>query len=141
MSFWSKLMKNKKVEGGVKKTAIESLIGTNTVIEGNMTFSGGMRIDGTVKGNIRAHDDKPSMVVVSSSGRVEGEVSAAHVIVNGTIDGPVTASRLLELQPGAKVHGNVEYKSLEMHTGAVVEGTLHHSGEVKTGLKLASNNG
>ena len=82
---------------------IDSLIGATTRIEGNVVFSGGLRVD-------------------------------------GTIHGPVHATESLELQAGSRVKGDVYYKRIEIHQGAVVEGRLvHHGAEVKSvELKLAS---
>ena len=120
---------------------IDTLIGSSTRIEGNVLFSGGLRIDGAVRGNVSALPDQPGTIVLSEHARVDGEVQAAHIVVNGTINGPVHAGETLELQPSARVRGDVHYKSLEIHHGAVVEGKLVHyeDSEVKAiGLKLAS---
>jgi cytoskeletal protein CcmA (bactofilin family) len=119
---------------------IDSLIGVTTRIEGNVFFSGGLRVDGVVKGNVAALPDEPGTLMVSAEARIEGEVQAAHIVVNGTINGPVIATETLELQPNSKVKGDVQYKSIEVHQGAVVEGRLVHQGvEVKAvELKLAS---
>jgi cytoskeletal protein CcmA (bactofilin family) len=120
---------------------IDTLIGSSTRIEGNVLFSGGLRIDGAVRGNVCALPDQPGTIVLSEHARVDGEVQAAHIVVNGTINGPVHAGETLELQPSARVRGDVHYKSLEIHHGAVVEGKLVHyeDSEVKAiGLKLAS---
>jgi cytoskeletal protein CcmA (bactofilin family) len=120
---------------------IDSLIGATTRIEGNVYFSGGLRVDGEVRGNVAALPDEPATLVVSANARIDGEVQAAHVVVNGSINGPLQASETLELQAGSRVKGDVNYKSIEMHQGAVVEGRLVHSGgsEVKAlELKLAA---
>ena len=120
---------------------IDSLIGSSTRIEGNVFFSGGLRIDGAVRGNVCALPDQPGTIVLSEHARVDGEVQAAHIVVNGSINGPVHAGETLELQPSARVRGDVHYKSLEMHAGAIVEGKLVHQeeSEIKAiGLKLAS---
>ncbi len=119
---------------------IDSLIGVTTRIEGNVIFSGGLRVDGMVRGNVAALPDQPGTLMVSSEARIDGEVQAAHVVVNGTINGPVHAAETLELQSGSRVKGDVYYKSLEIHQGAVVEGRLvHHGAEAKgVELKLAS---
>jgi cytoskeletal protein CcmA (bactofilin family) len=106
---------------------IDSLIGAGTSIEGNLNFSGGMRIDGEVNGNVIAAPGKPSTLVLSEHAKVNGEVSVTHLVVNGTISGPVTASEYLELQGKAKVSGDVHYKTLEIQLGAIVEGRLIHS--------------
>lgn len=120
---------------------IDSLIGDTTRIEGNVFFSGGLRVDGLVRGNVAALPDQPGTLVVSEQARVDGEVQAAHVVVNGTINGAVHATESLELQAGSRVKGDVHYKNIEMQQGAVVEGRLVHYGnaEVKqVELKLAS---
>ena len=119
---------------------IDSLIGATTRVEGNVFFSGGLRVDGAVRGNVAALPDQPGTLVVSEQATIDGEVQAAHVVVNGTINGPVNATESLELQPGSRVKGDVHYKSVEMHQGAVVEGRLVHQGtEAKAiELKLAS---
>jgi cytoskeletal protein CcmA (bactofilin family) len=108
-------------------TQIASLIGASSTIVGDVQFAGGLRIDGTVRGSVRCADaGKGGMLVISETGVVEGEVHATHVVVAGRISGPVHAAELLELQPKAKVAGDVHYKALEMHHGAIVDGLLVH---------------
>lgn len=111
------------------KNRIDSLIGAEAKIEGNISFSGGLRVDGEVTGNIIAVPGQPSMLVLSEHGRVNGEISVTHLVVNGVVDGPVRAADYLELQSKAKVTGNVHYKTLEIQLGAVVEGRLIHLSE------------
>jgi len=108
------------------KNRIDSLIGAETRIEGNISFSGGLRVDGEVNGNIVAVPGKPSTLVLSEHGRVNGEVCVTHVMVNGVVEGPLRAAEYLELQSKSKVIGNVHYKTLEIHLGAIVEGRLIH---------------
>ena len=124
------------------QTRIDSLIGAGTTVEGNISFSGGLRIDGEVKGNVSSASDQPAMVVLSEHGKVEGEIHVSHVVINGTVIGPVIADDSLELQPGARVKGDVSYASLEIHLGAVVEGRLLHNANAakQVELKLASSN-
>jgi len=120
---------------------IDSLIGATTRIEGNVFFSGGLRVDGMIRGNVAALPDQPGTLVISEHARIDGEVEAAHVVVNGTVNGPVNAAETLELQASSRVKGDVHYKSIEMLQGAIVEGRLVHHGsaEVKgVELKLAS---
>jgi len=124
----------------VTSKEIGSLIGSGTTIAGDVTFQGGLRIDGVVKGAVRCSEgEKSGMLVISEQGAVEGEVRAAHLVVAGRISGPVHVSQLLELQPKARVNGDLHYRALEMHHGAIVEGTLYHHGEGKppTALKLS----
>ena len=119
---------------------IDSLIGAGTKIEGNISFSGGLRVDGEIQGNVTAVADQPSTLVVSEHAAIEGEIRVAHLVANGTITGPVFATESLELQSHSRVRGDVNYNTLEMHLGAIVEGRLvHRSSEAKTvELKLAA---
>lgn len=125
-----------------KQPPIKSLIAQGSQIDGNMTFTDGLRIDGAVVGNIRASEDEPSMLVISETASVTGEIYADHIIINGTVKGPIHASHMLELQPKARIEGEVNYAALEMHQGALVAGQLRPivAGEAKPTLKLAANN-
>src|SRR6478609_6197607 len=107
-----------------KPSPIDSLIGTGTTIEGDVNFTGGLRIDGHIKGNVRATGSKPGTLVISELAKVEGEIDGAHVVVNGTVAGPVRATEYVELLPKARVTGDEEYKSIEIHVGAIVMGQL-----------------
>lgn len=119
---------------------IDSLIGVGTHVEGNIRFAGGLRIDGEVKGNIEAEESATSStLVLSEHARIEGAVNVAHVVVNGTIVGPVIASESIEMQAQARIVGDVEYTVIEMHQGAVIEGRLVHRGKAVE-LKLAACN-
>ncbi|MBK6980825.1 MAG: polymer-forming cytoskeletal protein [Betaproteobacteria bacterium] len=109
---------------GNKPSPIDSLIGVGTTIEGNISFVGGLRIDGHVKGNVKATGSKPGTLVVSELAKVEGEIDVAHVVVNGTVAGPIRATEYVELLPKARVTGDVAYKSIEVHVGAIVMGRL-----------------
>jgi cytoskeletal protein CcmA (bactofilin family) len=119
---------------------IGTLIGAGTVIEGSVTYSGGLRVDGTVKGDLRCAAGEAGMVVISEHGHVEGEVHAAHLVVSGRVTGPLHVTELVELQPKARVTGDVNYKAIEIHHGAVVEGRLIHQGaaDARPALKLAT---
>ena len=127
-----------------KQPPIKSLIAQGTRIEGHVLFHDGLRIDGEVVGDIRASDEKPSILVVSEVATVIGQIHADHVIINGHVKGPVLAFELLELQPKARIEGDVSYKALEMHQGATISGQLKPMPggvEDKPTLKLAANNG
>jgi cytoskeletal protein CcmA (bactofilin family) len=116
---------------------IDSLVGAGTKINGNVHFSGGLRIDGEVTGNVIADSSKPSTLVLSEKARVEGEIRVTHLVVNGTVVGPVNAGEYLELQSKAKVTGDVHYKTLEIQLGAIVEGRLIHIMEEATDKVVA----
>jgi cytoskeletal protein CcmA (bactofilin family) len=114
-----------------KPSPIDSLIGAGTTIEGDINFTGGLRIDGHVKGNVKAQGNKPGTLVVSELAKVEGEIDVSHVVVNGTVAGPVRASEYVELLPKARVTGNVSYKSIEIHVGAIVMGQMAYENPQK----------
>lgn len=107
---------------------IDSLIGAGTSVQGNLAFAGGLRIDGEVRGDVSAIDGEAATLVVSEKARVEGRIEASHLVVNGTVTGPVVAHQYLELQAKARVTGDVSYRTLEMHVGALVEGRLQPLG-------------
>ena len=130
-----------KKDDSKPKARIDSLIGAGTLIEGNIRFTGGLRIDGEVKGNVEAAEGaSSSLLVLSEQARIEGSVSVAHLITNGTVVGQVTITEFLEMQPRAKIVGDVDYALIEMHQGAVIEGRLVHRGNKSVELKLAASN-
>jgi cytoskeletal protein CcmA (bactofilin family) len=106
---------------------IDSLIGTGTIVEGNVTFSGGLRVDGAIRGTVATADNQAATLVLSEQAKIDGEVRVSHVVINGAVNGPVTANDYLELQAKARVNGDVTYRTLEMHVGAIVQGKLVHA--------------
>lgn len=125
-------MFGKKSAVGAQAT-IDSLIGVGTCVEGKVRFSGGLRVDGEIRGSVEAvAGASASMLVLSDQARIEGGVSVAHLVLNGTIVGPVTVTETLEMQPKARILGDVSYRSIEMHQGAVIEGRLVHDAKSPT---------
>lgn len=112
---------------GTPQKRIDSLIGAGTVVNGDISFNGGLRIDGQVRGNVTAANGDPCTLVVSEQARIDGEVRVSHVVINGTVNGPVTADDYLELQAKARIAGDVAYRQIEMHVGAVIQGRLNHA--------------
>ena len=105
---------------------IDTLISAGTEISGDLTFSGGMRIDGIVHGNVTATGNVDGALVLSQAARVEGEIKVTHAVVNGTILGPLQAKDYVELQSKAKVTGDVSYRTIEVQIGAVAQGRLQY---------------
>ena len=114
------LRKNKKR----KPTTVDSLIGQNSQIIGDFRFSGGLHIDGTIKGNVLADEDDHAMLTLSDRGTIEGEVKVPFIILNGVVKGDVHAREHMELASSARVEGNVFYRLIEMSMGAEVNGKL-----------------
>ncbi len=134
------------------QTVVDTLIGPQVVIRGDLVFSGGLYIEGRIHGKVIAEDGSPAMVTLAEQGRIEGEVRAPVVIINGQLDGDVHAGERVELAPKARVQGNVHYQVVEMSAGAQLTGRLIHAtataalpapGEasVPVGVTLAAVNG
>ena len=115
--------------GKRKQAPIKSLLSAETHVRGDVEFGDGLRVDGHVDGSVSGRRDRPSLLVVGETARVMGDVRADHVIVNGHVQGTVHATELLELQPKARIEGDVHYAALEMHQGAVIQGLLHPLGQ------------
>ena len=127
--------------GKKKPPPIRSLIGEGTVVHGSIRFADGLRVDGQILGDVVAEGDGRTILVISDNARVHGRVEAGHVIISGEVRGPLLCTELLELQPKARVVGEVRYETLEMHPGATIEGVLKPlKSTEKPALKLAASN-
>ena len=109
-----------------KTVKIQTLIGQHTEIRGDVHFSGGLHVDGVIKGNVVAEPDSNSMLTLSEHGTIEGEVRVQNVVLNGTVLGDVHAEERIELDACSRVTGNVFYNLIEMAIGAEVNGNLVH---------------
>lgn len=108
---------------------IDTLVGADTRIDGDLSFSGGLRVDGAIRGDVTEQNGNPSTLIISEHGKIEGAVTAAKIVLNGKVVGTVKSSHFIELQTKARITGDLHYKSLEMHTGAVIEGKLVFIGD------------
>ena len=125
-----------------KTTRIDSLIGQNTEIQGEVKFSGGVHIDGKIQGKVIGENDGSSLLSQSEYGEIEGEVRSPYVVINGIVNGDVHGSRHVELLSNAKIKGNVYYNLVELAVGAEVNGKLVHTPakpEEEVGLELNYN--
>jgi cytoskeletal protein CcmA (bactofilin family) len=107
---------------------IDTLIGAETVINGDVNFSGGLRVDGCINGSVNEDGAKQGMLVLSEHGRIEGAINVSNAVINGAVTGPIRAKQSVELQSKSRVIGEVCYKTLEIHVGAVIEGRLVYDG-------------
>jgi cytoskeletal protein CcmA (bactofilin family) len=132
-----------------KQPPIKSLLAAGCRVVGNFQFSDGLRLDGSIQGEIIGLPDAPSILVIAETAEVTGAITADHIIINGTVHGPVHARNMLELQPKARITGDVTYRLLEMHKGASIDGKLCPLDanqkppmllDEKPTLKLAANN-
>lgn len=119
--------RNKKL----KVSNVETIIGQKSILHGDLLFSGGLHVDGAIKGNVIADDDPEAVLILGERGSIEGEVKVPHVLLNGSVTGDVHATVSAELSPRARVTGSVYYKMIEMAMGAEVNGNLVHLEEEK----------
>jgi cytoskeletal protein CcmA (bactofilin family) len=119
-------------------TKVDSVIGHQTQIVGDITFAGGLHIDGSVRGNVVARADEKATLTLSERGAIEGEVNVPYVVLNGVVKGDVRASDRVELASNARVEGDVHYRMIEMAVGAEVNGKLVRiAEEVRVPLALS----
>ena len=113
---------SKKSKGATTK--VDTLIGHETEILGDVHFTGGLHIDGVIKGNVYADGASESMATISERGRVEGELRVPNLLINGYVAGDVYAGERLDLARNARIRGDVYYQTMEMAGGAEVNGQL-----------------
>lgn len=104
-------------------SAITTLIADGTAIHGDVSFYGGLHLDGSIEGSVTA-DDENAVLTLSAKGCVHGEVRVPNAVVNGKVDGDLKVSHRLELASEARIEGNVYYRVLEMAAGAQVNGKM-----------------
>ena len=122
-------MGGKKKQSGSGK--VHTLVGSDSEIRGDITFDGGLFVDGTIIGNVEAKAGTASILNLSDKGSIEGQVKVPHIILNGTVIGDVYATERIELAAKARVTGNVYYNLIEMAIGAEINGQLVHEAEAK----------
>ena len=110
-----------------KTTRMDTLVGSQSEVSGDVKFAGGLHIEGTIKGSVIAENDGKSLVQLSESGTIEGEIRAPFVVLNGVVVGDVHGGEHVELASKARVAGNVYYNLIEMAVGAEVNGKLVHT--------------
>ncbi|HRD72780.1 MAG: polymer-forming cytoskeletal family protein [Dechloromonas sp.] len=119
---------NDKSKGNRNQGNVETLIGPRVVIRGDLHFSGGLYVEGTIHGAVIADEsDADAVITLSERGLIEGEVRAPHVVINGQLRGDVYASQKVHMAAAARVSGNVYYNVVEMQAGAMLTGRLIHS--------------
>ena len=111
---------------GFSAARIDTLIGQGTEINGDLVFSGGLHVDGTIKGNVSAEEGSSALLILSEFGHIEGEVTVPNMVLNGEIIGDVFSSTRVELAPKSRIKGSVYYNLIEMSIGAEVNGGLVH---------------
>jgi len=117
-------MKRNKEKISKPVETIDTLIGAGSILQGDLEFTGGLRVDGHIKGHVSAQDSNNGTLVLSESGVIEGDVNVPHVVINGTVKGNIASTGHVELQANANINGDIHYKAVEMELGAVLNGSL-----------------
>jgi len=117
-------MKRNKEKVSKPVETIDTLVGSGSILQGDLEFTGGLRVDGHIKGHVSAQDSNNGTLVLSESGVVEGDINVPHVVINGTVNGNIASTGHIELQASAKITGDIHYKAVEMELGAVLNGSL-----------------
>jgi cytoskeletal protein CcmA (bactofilin family) len=128
------MFRNSKKAGALPPLHVDTLIGARTTIVGDVRFSGGLHVDGTIRGMVVAEPGSEALLVLSEKGMVDGEIHAPHVVINGQVKGDIVASERVELAAQARVDGNIYYKLLEMAAGADVNGRIVREDEPRKQL-------
>ncbi|MGK0375538.1 MAG: cytoskeletal protein CcmA (bactofilin family) [Arenicella sp.] len=118
------MMKRNKDKVSKPVETIDTLIGAGSILQGDLEFTGGLRVDGHIKGHVSAQDSSNGTLVLSESGVIEGDVNVPHVVINGTVKGNIASTGHVELQAQARISGDIHYKAVEMELGAVLNGSL-----------------
>lgn len=120
-------MKFKNKAASVPDGQVDTLIGPQMTIRGDLQFSGGLYVEGRIVGTVVAEAGQPAMLTLAENGSIEGEIRVPVVVINGRLDGDVHAEERVELASKARVLGNVHYKVVEMAAGAMLTGRLIHA--------------
>ncbi|MCH7637006.1 MAG: polymer-forming cytoskeletal protein [Proteobacteria bacterium] len=122
-----------------RHTVVDTLVGGNTKINGDLNFEGGCHVDGTINGNVSADTESDSALSISEDANIKGGVTVPYVVLHGIVRGDVFASKRVELGPTARVIGNVYYNLIEMAIGAEINGKLVHQPEGQVRLLEQTN--
>ena len=129
----------RKSDHAIDVTRLSSLIDRGVEIVGDVVISDGVRIDGRVQGDVRSKADARGLLVLSEHGSIEGSVRVHDAVINGSITGDLEVEHFVELQPGARVVGNLRYRQLRMECGATVDGRLERLPEPGSATAVADN--
>jgi len=120
----NKMFAKKQNSLAVEPAKLDSLIGSNLSLTGDISFANGLRVDGCVDGNVTGGTDEKNLLILSDKGQIVGRVQVHDAVINGSITGDLIVSHFLELQANARINGNISYRQLKMDCGAVINGKL-----------------
>jgi cytoskeletal protein CcmA (bactofilin family) len=129
----------RKSDQTIEVTKLSSLIDSGVEIEGDVTITDGLRVDGQIRGDVRGKPETKGLLVLSQQGTIEGNIQVYDAVINGTIKGDIEVEHFLELQANARVTGSISYRQLKMDCGATVDGHLQGMPE-KAGAAAGGDN-
>lgn len=121
--FW------KKNTMAIDVSRLAGLLAHDTCVRGDVEFAGGLRIDGRVEGNVLGKPEDRGLLVLSDKGVIVGTVKVHDAVINGRVEGDLEVGHFLELQAGARVSGNITYRTMKLDCGATVDGKLVRAGD------------
>lgn len=133
-------MFRRKHNKSIEATKLSSLMGINVHIAGDVLFSGGLRVDGQVEGNVIGKDGDHGLLVLSEKGSIQGSVKVYDAVINGSVSGDLEVEHFLELQANARVSGNITYRQLQMECGATIDGKLERMGDAPAKAGVTETN-
>ena len=118
------MFRSNKKAPSVDVGRLSSLLAHDTCIRGDVVFDGGLRVDGRIEGNVLRQPEGRGLLVLSDKGNIVGTVKVHEAVINGRVEGDLEVEHFLELQAGARITGNISYRTLKLDCGATVEGKL-----------------
>lgn len=123
------MFSRRKNDMAIDASRLAGLLAHDTCVRGDVAFAGGLRIDGRVEGNVLGKPDGGDLLVLSEKGVIVGAVKVHDAVINGRVEGDMEVGHFLELQAGARVTGNITYRTLKLDCGATVDGKLVRMGD------------
>jgi cytoskeletal protein CcmA (bactofilin family) len=114
------LTESESLARDIKDGTLSGYVGNGTLMTGEATFRGMLRVDGHLTGRVHSED---GTLIVGTGGQVDADVEVAIAVINGTINGDIIASKRLELGRAAHVNGNIQTPALVVEGGAIFEGS------------------
>lgn len=121
-----------------KQNVANTIVGTETRVNGDLHFAGGLHVDGIVHGNVSADPDSEGTLSLAEGATIDGGVTVPYVLLDGIVKGDVYATKRVILGSTARVIGNVYYNLIEMAIGAEINGKLVHQPEGRAPLLAQS---
>ena len=132
-------MFRKKSTMAIDVSRLAGLLAHDTCVQGDVMFAGGLRVDGRVEGNVMGKPDDRGLLVLSEKGVIVGSVKVHDAVINGRVEGDLEVGHYLELQVGARVTGNISYRTMKLDCGATVDGKLVPLGDQSAAVGAAED--